>query len=96
MLILFLILACGTSSFFDNNKKKTFAYIFAQALHADSKVLVPDAEDLESLKPKFIKTLKPLMIKPAGNVAELKCQANGSNLNITWLKVWQLIEEIED
>lgn len=57
-----------------------------QALHADSKVLVPDAEDLESLKPKFIKTLKPLMIKPAGNVAELKCQANGSNLNITWLK----------
>ncbi|XP_047477392.1 fibroblast growth factor receptor 4-like [Penaeus chinensis] len=57
-----------------------------QALHSDSKVLVPDAEDIESLKPKFIKTLKPLMIKPAGNVAELKCQANGSNLNITWLK----------
>ncbi|XP_063608030.1 fibroblast growth factor receptor 3-like isoform X2 [Penaeus indicus] len=57
-----------------------------QALHADSKVLVPDAEDIESLKPKFTKTLKPLMIKPAGNVAELKCQANGFNLNITWLK----------
>lgn len=57
-----------------------------QALHADSKVLVPDAEDLDSPKPKFIKDLKPLLIKPAGNVAELKCQASGENLNITWLK----------
>ncbi|XP_042874314.1 fibroblast growth factor receptor 3-like isoform X2 [Penaeus japonicus] len=58
-----------------------------QALHADSKVLVPDAaEEVRSLKPIFTKSLKSLVIKPAGNVAELKCQANGSDLNITWYK----------
>uniref|UniRef100_A0AAU0N4C4 Fibroblast growth factor receptor n=1 Tax=Gecarcinus lateralis TaxID=6769 RepID=A0AAU0N4C4_GECLA len=58
-----------------------------QALHADSKVLDADDDDEPScIPPEFIKPLNLLMIKPAGNVAELKCQARGSNLNTTWLK----------
>ncbi|XP_050732981.1 fibroblast growth factor receptor 4-like isoform X2 [Eriocheir sinensis] len=55
-----------------------------QALHADSKVL--DEDELSCVPPEFIKTLNGLMIKPAGNVAELKCQARGSQVNISWLK----------
>ncbi|KAK7073865.1 hypothetical protein SK128_023184, partial [Halocaridina rubra] len=59
-----------------------------QALHAANKIFEDDQRDptSEQLAPQFTKDLKPLMIKPAGNVAELKCQAQGPNLNITWLK----------
>lgn len=53
-----------------------------QALYADSKVL---DEDL-CVPPEFTKYLNPITIKPAGNVAELKCQARGTHLNTTWLK----------
>lgn len=58
-----------------------------QALYADSKVLeVEQGDDSSDLVPVFTKELKSLMIKPAGNVAELKCQARGPNLNTTWFK----------
>ncbi|KAG0713777.1 Fibroblast growth factor receptor 3 [Chionoecetes opilio] len=55
-----------------------------QALHADSKVL--DSEEPPCVPPHFTKDLNLLTIKPAGNVAELKCQARGSHLNTTWFK----------
>uniref|UniRef100_A0A0P4WBI5 receptor protein-tyrosine kinase n=1 Tax=Scylla olivacea TaxID=85551 RepID=A0A0P4WBI5_SCYOL len=53
-----------------------------QALYADNKVLDEDV----CVPPEFTKDLNLLTIKPAGNVAELKCQARGTNLNTTWLK----------
>ncbi|XP_045122097.1 fibroblast growth factor receptor 4-like isoform X3 [Portunus trituberculatus] len=53
-----------------------------QALYADSKVLDEDV----CVPPEFTKDLNLLTIKPAGNVAELKCQARGTHLNTTWLK----------
>nr|WOX59759.1 receptor tyrosine kinase FGFR1A1 [Carcinus maenas] len=55
-----------------------------QALYADSKVLDED-EDV-CVPPEFTKDLGLLTIKPAGNVAELKCQARGTHLNTTWFK----------
>lgn len=63
-----------------------------QALLADNKVLEDEGEGededgQEERPPEFTKQLNPLMIKPAGNVAELKCQARGPNLNTTWYKV---------
>ncbi|XP_066968316.1 fibroblast growth factor receptor 3-like isoform X3 [Macrobrachium rosenbergii] len=59
-----------------------------QALHADNKILEDDPREQshDQNMPFFTKDLKPLMIKPAGNVAELKCQARGPNLTFTWLK----------
>lgn len=64
---------------------------FARALHADNKVLDDDLLlNGDALKlPKFTRELYPLMIKPAGNVAELKCPAKGSRddeITISWLK----------
>lgn len=54
---------------------------FPQAL-IDNKVREEDPS-----APVFNKDLNLLMIKPAGNVAELKCQARGTDLSYTWLKV---------
>lgn len=56
-----------------------------QALYADSKVLDADDEP-RCIPPEFTKSLNPLIVKPAGNVADLKCQARGSQLNTTWFK----------
>ncbi|XP_068244367.1 fibroblast growth factor receptor 3-like isoform X2 [Palaemon carinicauda] len=59
-----------------------------QALHADNKILEDDPREPRNNQyfPIFTKDLKPLMIKPAGNVAELKCQAKGPDLIFNWLK----------
>ncbi|XP_042239082.1 fibroblast growth factor receptor 4-like isoform X2 [Homarus americanus] len=57
------------------------------ALYADNKVMdVEVGEDTTDVAPIFTKELNLLMIKPAGNVAELKCHARGPNLNTTWYK----------
>nr|XP_045601456.1 fibroblast growth factor receptor 4-like isoform X2 [Procambarus clarkii] len=58
-----------------------------QALYADSKVLeMEQGEYPADSAPVFTKDLNSLMMKPAGNVADLRCQARGPNLNTTWLK----------
>ena len=49
-----------------------------------SKVLEPSEENLS---PVFTKKLTVPVVKPAGNVAELKCPAKGPNITTTWLKV---------
>jgi len=40
-----------------------------------------------SLAPEFTKTPRDTLVKPAGNVAELKCPARGENLVTSWQKV---------
>lgn len=58
-----------------------------QALYADNKVLDMDQrEDPTDPAPVFTKNISLLMIKPAGNVAELKCHARGPNLTTVWFK----------
>lgn len=55
------------------------------SLYRDSNMLDGD-EEQRCIPPEFTRRLYSLIVKPSGNVADLKCQSLGSHLNITWFK----------